>query len=100
MTAMPNVQAINMMVAAKRDPGWQNCPKTQLMMVYLMGAFADATVLSKVEARCDLEACVMRKDDNPKVLFDWLIAVQFKYAGNCRAEISDDDVVTQAIQAQ
>jgi hypothetical protein len=31
--------------------------------------------------------------------FNLLIAVQFKYAGNCRAEISDDDMVTQAIQA-
>jgi hypothetical protein len=46
-----------------------------------------------------LEACVMKKDENPKVLFDRLIAVQFKYAGNRRSEISDDDVVTQAIQA-
>jgi predicted SnoaL-like aldol condensation-catalyzing enzyme len=33
------------------------------------------------------------------VLFDRLIAVQFKYAGNRHAEISNDDVVTQAIQA-
>jgi Zinc knuckle len=99
MTAMPNVQAINMMAAAKRDPGWPNRPKAHLMMTYMKGAFADATVLSKVEARRDLEACAMKKDENPKVLFDQLIAAQFKYAGNRRAEISDDDVVTQAIQA-
>jgi malonyl CoA-acyl carrier protein transacylase len=97
MTAMPNVQAINMMAAVKRDPGWPNRPKAHLMMAYLKEVFADATALSKVGARRDLEACVMKKDE--KMLFDQLIAVQFKYAGNHRAEISDDDVVTQAIQA-
>jgi LmbE family N-acetylglucosaminyl deacetylase len=42
---------------------------------------------------------MMKKDDNPKVLFERLIAVQYKYAGNAQAQISDDEMVTQAVQA-
>jgi hypothetical protein len=41
----------------------------------------------------------MKKDDNPKVLFERLIAVQYKYAGNAQACISEDEMVTQAVQA-
>jgi hypothetical protein len=41
----------------------------------------------------------MKKDDNPKALFEQLIAVQYKYAGNAQARISEDELVTQAVQA-
>jgi hypothetical protein len=41
----------------------------------------------------------LHDEDNPKVLFERLIAVQYKYAGNAQAQISDDEMVTQAVQA-
>jgi hypothetical protein len=66
LIAMPNVQAVNIMAAAKRDPGWLNRPKAHLMMAYLKEVFADATALSKVGVRHDLEACVMKKDEIPR----------------------------------
>jgi hypothetical protein len=55
--------------------------------------------LSKVGAKRELENCTMKKDDNPKALFEQLIAVQYKYAGNAQAQISKDELVTQAVQA-
>jgi hypothetical protein len=41
----------------------------------------------------------MKKDDNPKALFEQFIAIQYKYAGNARARISKDELFTQAVQA-
>jgi hypothetical protein len=55
--------------------------------------------LLQVGAKRDLENCTMKKDDNPKALFEQLIAIQYKYAGNAQAQISEDELVTQAVQA-
>jgi hypothetical protein len=41
----------------------------------------------------------MKKDENPKDLFEKLTAVQFKYQWNAQANITDDDLVAQAVQA-
>jgi hypothetical protein len=68
-----------MMAAAKKDPAWPNCPTAHLMVAYLKEAFDDATALSW--GKQDLEACVMKKDENPKVcLAGCLLCMQF--AGN------------------
>jgi hypothetical protein len=41
----------------------------------------------------------MTKDENPKVLFEILMAVQFKHHGNTQASVTKDDLVAQAVQA-
>jgi gag-polypeptide of LTR copia-type len=99
MLAMPNAIAINVLGAGKADKHWPNKPKAHLMVQYLKETFQDTSTLSKIRAKCDLEACVMKKEDNPKNLFEQLESVQFKYAGNAQARISEGDLVTQAVQA-
>ena len=99
MSAMPNSQVVNLMAAGKSDPKSPSRAKAHLMVAYLKETFEDQSTLSRVGAKRDLERCVMKKDDNPKGLFEKLVAVQFKYAGNKQARISEEDIVTQAIQA-
>jgi hypothetical protein len=99
MSAMPNSQVVNMMAAGKGNPNWPNRAKSHLMIAYLQETYEDTSTLSRVGAKQDLESCVMKKDKNPKILFEKLVAVQFKYAGNRQANILEDDLVTQAIQA-
>jgi hypothetical protein len=41
----------------------------------------------------------MKKDENPKVLLEKMTAVLFKYQGNAQANITEDDLVAQAVQA-
>jgi Zinc knuckle len=66
------------------------------MMAYLKETYEEATTLSRVGARQDLENCTLKKDENPKVLFERLAAVQFKCHGNAQANITNDDLVPQA----
>jgi len=80
--AMPNSQVINMMAAGLADPDWPNVAKAHLMIAYLKETFEDTSTLSKVGAKRDLENCTMKRDDNPKTLFEKLVTVQFKYLGN------------------
>jgi hypothetical protein len=58
------------------------------MVAYLKESFKATMTLLKVGAKRDLENCTMKKDDNLKALFEQLIAVQYKYAGNAQAQIS------------
>jgi gag-polypeptide of LTR copia-type len=90
---------INIMAAGTAEADWPNQPKAHLMMAYLRETYKNNTTLSRVAAKRDLEKCTMKKDEDPKVLFDRLTAVQFKYQGNVRANITEDDLVTQAVQA-
>jgi gag-polypeptide of LTR copia-type len=99
MEAMPNSEVINIMAAGTADAAWPNQPKAHLMMAYLRETYKNNTTLSRVAAKRDLEKCTMKKDEDPKVLFKKLTAVQFKYQGNVRANITKDDLVTQAVQA-
>jgi hypothetical protein len=99
MLAMPNSIVINVLAAGKSDLQWPNKPKAHLMMGCLKENFKDTSTLSKIGAKHDLESCVMKKDENPKNLFEQLELVQFKYAGNAQAQISKGDLVTQAVQA-
>jgi hypothetical protein len=39
------------------------------------------------------------RTQSPKGLFEKLIAGQFKYHGNTQANVTDDDLVAQAVQA-
>jgi hypothetical protein len=41
----------------------------------------------------------MKKDENPKVLFEQLMAINFKYHGYAQVNIIEDDLVVQAVQA-
>jgi hypothetical protein len=41
----------------------------------------------------------MKKDENPTLLFEPLMAVQFKYQGDVQANVTEDDLVSQAVQA-
>jgi hypothetical protein len=41
----------------------------------------------------------MKKEDNPKLLFEKLVVVQFKHEDNQQANITENDLITQAIQA-
>jgi hypothetical protein len=74
-------------------------PKAHLIVKHLKGMFEGTTTLSMVGAKCDLEACVMKKGDHPNDLFEKLVEVQFKYAGVKQARITEADLVIQAIQA-
>jgi gag-polypeptide of LTR copia-type len=95
MEAMLNSEVINIMAAGTADAAWLNQPKAHLMMAYLRETYENNTTLSRVAAKRDLEKCTMKKDEDPKVLFEKLTAVQF----NVRANITEDDLVTQAVQA-
>jgi hypothetical protein len=99
MAAMPDLQIINVMLAGLSDVNWPNEPKAHLMMAYLRENFVELTALSRVGARRDLENCTLKKDENPNGLFEKLTAVQFKYHGNAQANVTDDDLVAQAVQA-
>jgi hypothetical protein len=68
------------------------------MMAYLKDTYVDTSTLSGIRAKRDLDACV-RKVDNPKILFDKLVAVQYNYSGLQQAKVSEDNLVAQAIQA-
>jgi Zinc knuckle len=96
---MPGSLLVNVTAAGEGDPAWPDQAKAHLMIAYLKGTFEDTTTLSRVGAKRDLENCKMSKDENPKVLFEKLVAVKFKYAGNRQANITESDIVTQAIQA-
>jgi hypothetical protein len=41
----------------------------------------------------------LKQDENPKVLFERLTAVQFKYHNNAQANVTEDDLVAQEVQA-
>jgi hypothetical protein len=97
MAAMPDAQAVTLLVAGKADPNWPNCLKAHLMTAYLKNTFAAATILSRVGTKRDLESCVMCKDEHPKILFEQLMGVQLKYAGNVQVQVVEGDLVTQAI---
>jgi hypothetical protein len=98
MSTMPNSLMVNLMAASKSDPKWPNQAKAHLMMAYLKETYVDTSTLSRIGAKRDLDACVMRKDENPKILFNKLVAVQYKYSGLQQAKVSEDDLVAQAIQ--
>jgi hypothetical protein len=93
MAAMPITQIINIMAAGIADPAWPNQPEAHLMVAYSKETYVDNTTLSQR----DLENCTIEKD--PKVLFERLTAVQFKYQGNAQANVTKDDLVAQAVQA-
>jgi hypothetical protein len=97
--AIPDSIVINDMVAGLATTEWLTQPKADLMVAYLKESYEAPMTLLKVGAKRDLESCVMKTDDHPKGLFEQLIAVQFKYAGNALARISEDEFVTQAVQA-
>lgn len=99
MSAMPNTQVINLMAAGLADPTWPNVAKAHLMIAYLKDTFENTSTLSKVGAKWDLKNCTMKWDENPKNLFQKLVTVQFKYQGNAQVRISNDELVTQAVQA-
>jgi hypothetical protein len=99
MSAMPNSLMVNLMAASKLDPKWPNQAKAHLMMAYLKETYVDTSTLLRIRVKRDLDACVMRKDENPKILSDKLVAVQYKYSGLQQAKVSEDDQVAQAIQA-
>jgi gag-polypeptide of LTR copia-type len=96
--AMPDSLLVNVTAAGESDPDWPDQAKAHLMITYLKSTFEDTTTLSRVGAKRDLENCKMSKEDNPKVLFEKLVAVKFKYAGNRQANITENDIITQAIQ--
>jgi hypothetical protein len=98
-SAMLDLLVINVMAAGLTDANWRNQPKVHLMVVYLKDSFEATMTMSRVRAKRDLENCTMKKDDNPKALFERLTAVQFKYAGNPQTQISEDELVAQAVQA-
>jgi hypothetical protein len=87
-SAMPDSLVINVMAAGLSTVNWPNQPKAHLMVAYLKESFEVTITLSRVGAKRDLENCIMKKDDNPKALFEQLIAIQYKYAGNVQARIS------------
>jgi hypothetical protein len=97
--AMPNNLVVNVTAAGESDPNWPDQAKAHLMIAYLKNNFEDRSALSRVGAKRDLESCKMGKEDNPKVLFDKLVAVKFKHVGNWQANITEDDLFAQAIQA-
>jgi gag-polypeptide of LTR copia-type len=97
-TAMPDKLLVNIMAAGKGDPDWPTQAKAHLMIAYLKSSFEDTSTLSRVGAKRDLENCKMNKEDNPKGLFTKLVAVKYKYSGNRQANITESDIVTQAIQ--
>jgi hypothetical protein len=99
MAAMPDLQIINTMLAGLSDPNWPNEPKAHLMMAYLREKYVKAKTLSRVGARHNLENCTLKKDENPKVLFERLTTVQSKYHGNAQANVTEDDLVAQTVQA-
>jgi hypothetical protein len=78
---MPDSIVIDVMAGGLTDADWPNQPKPHLMVAYLKESFEANMTLSKVGAKRDLESCVMKKDDSPKVLSKNLIAIQDKYAG-------------------
>jgi hypothetical protein len=101
---MPKSKVINIMVAGIADPAWLNQLKAHLMVTYPRETYKDNTTLSRVAAKRvaakrDLENSSMKKDENPKVLFEKLTAVLFKYQGNAQANITEDDLYAQAVQA-
>jgi hypothetical protein len=63
MAAMPDLQIINIMSAGISDPDWPNEPKAHLMMAYLKETYVEATTLSRVGARRDLENCTLKKNE-------------------------------------
>jgi hypothetical protein len=85
------------MVPGISDPASPNEPKAHLMIAYLKEMYMDNTTLLQVGARQGVENSTMKKDDNPKVLFERLTLTQFNYHGNTQANITDDDLVTQAV---
>jgi hypothetical protein len=97
--AMPDSLVINVMAAGLADVNWRNQPMAHLMVAYLKDSFKATMTMSRVGAKRDLENCTMKKDDNPKALFERLTAIQFKYAGNPQTRISEDELVAQAVQA-
>jgi hypothetical protein len=97
--AMPNNLVVNVMAAGESDPNWPDQAKAHLMIAYLKGNFEDTSALPRVAAKRDLENCKMGKEENPKVLFDKLVAVKFKHVGNRQANITEDDLFAQVIQA-
>jgi hypothetical protein len=48
------------------------------MMDYLKETYVDTSTLSRIGVKRDLDACAMRKEENPKILFDKLVAVQYR----------------------
>jgi hypothetical protein len=96
---MPNNLVVNVTAAGESDPHWPDQAKAHLMIAYLKSNFKDTSALSRVAAKRDLENCKMVKEETPKVLFDKLVAVKFKHVGNRQANITEDDLFAQAIQA-
>lgn len=97
--AMPDALLVNITAAGLKDPNWRTQPKAHLMIAYLKGNFQDTSALAGVGAKRDLEKCTMNKGDNPKLLFEKLVGVKFKHEGNQQANITESDLITQAIQA-
>jgi hypothetical protein len=61
VSAMPNLQTSNVMAAGISDPGWPNEPKAHLMIAYLKETYVEATTLSRVGTRRDLENCSIKR---------------------------------------
>ena len=98
-TAMPDSMLVLITAAGLKDTNWPTQPKAHLMVAYLQSKYQDTTALAGVGAKRDLESCTMDVKDNPTLLFEKLVGVQFKYQGNAQAVISENDLITQAIQA-
>jgi hypothetical protein len=84
--AMPNNLVVNVTAGGESDPNWPDQAKAHLMIAYLKNNFEDTSALSRVAAKRDLENCKMGKEENPKVLFDKLVAVKFKHVGQPASE--------------
>jgi hypothetical protein len=99
MQVIPDSVLIGMR-AAGTNTDWPKKPKAHLMIAHLQKSYQEQTAcMAKVGAKRDLEKCVMKKEENPKFLFERLVNVQFKYQGHPTAGISEDEAVAQAIQA-
>jgi hypothetical protein len=102
MAAMPKLQIINVMSAGLSDADWPNEPKAHLMMVNLQENYVEATPLSIVGARQDLENCTLKKDENPKVLFERLTRFSLSTMAmhkNAQASVTKDELVAQEVPA-
>jgi hypothetical protein len=97
--AVPDSMLIQITAAGSTDTNWPTQPKAHLMVAYLNRSYQDTSALAGVGFKLDLEKCTMEKGDNPKFLFEKLVSVKFKHQNNPQATVTDNDLITQAIQA-
>jgi hypothetical protein len=98
--AVPDSMLVNVTAAGLKDAAWPAQPKAHLMIAYLVKSFRDTTALAGVGVIHDLDDCKMKDDDDdPKLIFEKLVGVQFKHRDNPEVQITERDLVTRAIQA-